>query len=91
MAYTTATREGIVHVKKYLFINLSIPNFSYTNTRSYYNLVNAKQYKNNNLNPIKTYNSLKEDRTQILKDQKDKSGVFIVYMARYYLSSAQSI
>ena len=76
VAYTTATREGIVHVKKYLFINLSIPNLTYTNTRSYSNLFNAKQDKNNNLNPIKTYNSLKEDRIQILKDQKDKSGVY---------------
>ena len=71
VAYTTITREGIVHVKKYLFINLS-----YINNCSYSNSASAEFDKNNNLNPIKIYNNLKDDRAQILKDQKDKSGVY---------------
>ncbi|TVY18656.1 putative intron-encoded endonuclease [Lachnellula arida] len=33
-------------------------------------------YKIKNLKPVKVYHSLKEDRVQILKDQKDKSGVY---------------
>jgi hypothetical protein len=76
VVYTAAACEGIVRVKKYLFISLNIRNLSYTNVRSYSNLVNAKQDKNKNFNPIKIYNNLKEDRAQILKDQKDKSGVY---------------
>lgn len=73
VVYLTVRREGIVHLKKYLF-NKNIYNLNYVNTRSYSNLV--KLDKNNNLNPLKIYNSLKEDRAQILKDQKDKSGVY---------------
>lgn len=76
VAYTTTTREGIVHVKKYLFINLSMYNLSYINNYSYSNSASAEFDKNNNFNPIKIYNNLKEDRAQILKDQKDKSGVY---------------
>jgi hypothetical protein len=59
-----------------LFIYLYIYNLNSTNFRSYSNLVSAKEDKNNNLNLVKIYNNLKEDRIQILKDQKDKSGVY---------------
>jgi group I intron endonuclease len=75
VAYTTS-REDIVRVIKYLFIYLYIYNLNSTNFRSYSNLVSAKEDKNNNLNLVKIYNNLKEDRIQILKDQKDKSGVY---------------
>ena len=73
VVYPSGMREGIVHLKKYLF-NKNIYNLSYVNTRSYSGRVKPDQ--NNNLNPLKIYNSLKEDRAQILKDQKDKSGVY---------------
>jgi hypothetical protein len=46
-------------------------------TRSYSSFSNEP--KNNNekdLKPIKVYDSLKEDRINILKEQKDKSGVY---------------
>ena len=75
VVYTTIS-EDIVRVIKYLFIYLFIYNLDIANFRSYSNLVIAKQDKNNNLNPVKIYDSLKKDRVQILIDQKDKSGVY---------------
>nr|YP_009261996.1 GIY-YIG endonuclease [Chrysoporthe austroafricana]YP_009262146.1 GIY-YIG endonuclease [Chrysoporthe cubensis]AMX22071.1 GIY-YIG endonuclease [Chrysoporthe austroafricana]AMX22221.1 GIY-YIG endonuclease [Chrysoporthe cubensis] len=81
-------REDIVQVKKYsLRRSLNYLNFVKTAqplgymviTRSYSNFSNkyvGNQYKIQNLNAVKVYNSLKEDRVNILKEQRDKSGVY---------------
>ena len=54
--------------------------FIYTKSRFYSNSTNLSECKVKddkiiNLNPVKTYN-LKKDRVQILKNEKDKSGVY---------------
>nr|YP_009262084.1 GIY-YIG endonuclease [Chrysoporthe deuterocubensis]AMX22159.1 GIY-YIG endonuclease [Chrysoporthe deuterocubensis] len=81
-------REDIVQVKKYsLRRSLNYLNFVKTAqplgymviTRSYSNFSNkyvGNQDKIQNLNAVKVYNSLKEDRVNILKEQRDKSGVY---------------
>jgi group I intron endonuclease len=82
-------REDIVQVKKYSLIfnyRISIttqPSQGYTViTRFYSNLSNKRDeqnvYKDNILSfkPVKVYDSLKEDRVNILKEQKDKTGVY---------------
>jgi hypothetical protein len=66
--------EDIVQKIKNLLLNLII-NFSlYKNTKFY----STSSMENNpkNLKPVKVYNSLKNDRIQIFKDQKNKSGVY---------------
>ena len=70
--------EDLVHVIKYSLISLYIHNLNYTITRSYSSLTNNPGPGDNlkNLKPEKVYNSLKQDRVQILKDQRDKSGVY---------------
>jgi group I intron endonuclease len=68
----TKVCEDIVRELIYLLIN------SYTLyntiTRNYTSISNVD--KKNFLKPVKTYNNLKEDRVQILKNEKDKSGVY---------------
>lgn len=77
--------EDLVRVIKYSLISLNDQHsLNYTVTRSYSSLISnygpwlAKHAKHpeKNLKPEKVYNSLKEDRVQILKDQRDKSGVY---------------
>lgn len=70
--------DNIVRVIKHFLIYLYIHSLNYTIVRPYCNSnkntvlgANKKIYK-----PVKVYNSLKEDRIQIIKDQKDKSGVY---------------
>jgi len=78
--------DKIVHVIKLLIflyfvfkeIHKYTLNYNSYISRSYSNFSNEP---NNNFNPkdlkpIKVYNSLKEDRINILKEQKDKSGVY---------------
>jgi group I intron endonuclease len=82
-------REDIVQVKKYsLTRSLNYINFVKTTqpfgrviiTRSYSNFSNKDQAGNKdmlqNLNAVKVYDNLKEDRVNILKEQRDKSGVY---------------
>lgn len=77
--------ENIVHVIKYsliyLYNNLKfcyIFNKAAFIARSYSSFSNKPDGKDNtkSLKPIKVYNSLKEDRVNILKEQRDKSGVY---------------
>jgi len=70
--------EDIVHVIKYSLIYLYNYNLDYsvTITRSYSNLSNGVEDRTKNLKAEKVYNSLKEDRVKILKEQRDKSGVY---------------
>lgn len=70
--------EDIVRVIRYSLIYLYVHSLNYTITRPYCNLNNIPALGDNkqNLKPEKVYNSLKEDKVQILKDQKDKYGVY---------------
>jgi group I intron endonuclease len=84
-------RVDIVQVKKYsLRRSLNSLNFVKTGqptssgrmviTRSYSNFSNKQQVGNKymiqNLNAVKVYDNFKEDRVNILKEQRDKSGVY---------------
>ncbi|RMZ69678.1 GIY-YIG endonuclease [Pyrenophora seminiperda CCB06] len=82
-------RENIVQVKKCSLIFNSLisvttqPSLVYkTITRSYSYLSNKQNNKVGNqdntlnLEAVKVYNNLKEDRVNILKEQRDKSGVY---------------
>jgi group I intron endonuclease len=56
--------------------NMNVHSVRYYSTSKY---LNKKDIDNDNLNDIKPlfiYNSLKENRLRILKDQKDKSGIY---------------
>ena len=70
--------EYIVHVIKYSLTYLYIQSLNYTVNRYYFSFNNnsCSNDKKKDLNTEKVYNSLKQDRVQILKDQKDKSGVY---------------
>lgn len=70
--------EDIVHEIKCLLIYLCINILCFTSTHPYSTSTNNSGRQDNikNLKPVKVYNSLKEDRVQILKDQKGKSGVY---------------
>jgi len=67
--------EDIVRVIKISLIYLNLYNLSFSNTRSYsadnLDLDDTIQ----KLKPVKVYN-LKKDRVQILKEEKEKSGVY---------------
>ena len=68
--------EVIVQEITNLLLNLNIYISSYINKNFY----STSSIENNskNLKPVKVYDSLKDDRIQILKDQKDKSGVYFL-------------
>ena len=70
--------EDTVRVIKHSLIFLYIHSLSYTITRPYSNFNNNFCWLDSikNLKPKKVYNNLKQDRVQILKDQKDKCGVY---------------
>ncbi len=74
--------EDLVRVIKYSLISLYVfatqHNLNYTIIRSYSSLTNnsGSWHNTKNLKPEKVYNSLKQDRVQILKDQRYKSGVY---------------
>ena len=70
--------EDIVRVIKHSWIYLYIHNLNYTITRPYSGLKSnfASGDKKKILKPVKVYNNLKQGRVQILKDQKDKYGVY---------------
>lgn len=73
--------ENIVHVIKFTLIYLINYNLNYSAaiTRSYSNFGTkpvTPEDNTKNLKPVKVYNSLKEDRVNILKEQRDKSGVY---------------
>lgn len=75
--------DNIVRVIKHLLIYLYLKenSLNYTIVRHYCNsnknTVDASQGDNKKiLKPVKVYNSLKQDKIQIIKDQKDKSGVY---------------
>ena len=79
-------RENIVHVKKSSLIFNSLSFFPIQPvyaviTRSFSNFNHKKQqavFKDNiiNIKGVKVYDSLKEDRVNILKQERDKSGVY---------------
>ena len=76
--------EDIVRVIKHSLIYLDIHILSYTIGRLYFNINNnfscidytAWGDSIKNLKPKKVYNNLKQEKFQILKDQKDKCGVY---------------
>ena len=76
--------EEIVRVIKHSLIYLDIHILSYTMSRLYFNLNNnfscidyiAWGDSIKNLKPKKVYNNLNQEKVQILKDQKDKCGVY---------------
>jgi group I intron endonuclease len=88
--------EDIVHVIKSSLIPLNIYNLSYTKTCFYSNSTNHFNFNDKfiNLKPIKVYNSLKNDRIKILKNEKDKSAVYLLYNNindNYYVGSSVNI
>lgn len=71
--------EDIVHVIKYsslIYLCNSNLNYSAGITQSYSNFSIDGIDNTKNLKPEKAYNSLKQDRVNILKQQTDKSGVY---------------
>jgi len=80
--------EDIVRVIKSSLISLNLSYLSFftctgnnplqNKTRFYSNLTNHYDLDNKikHLKPVKVYNSLKDDRVQILKNEKDKSAVY---------------
>lgn len=77
--------EDLVRVIKYLLISLNNQHsLNYTVIWSYSSLISTPgpwlaklaKHQKEKLKPEKIYNSIKEDRVQILKDQRDKSGVY---------------
>jgi group I intron endonuclease len=70
--------EDIVHVINNLFKNFYVYYLMFSSDFSSSNSINNLNMDNkmNELKPIKIYNSLKEDRVKILKDEKYKSGVY---------------
>jgi len=80
--YLSKYSEDIVRVIKYSLINsymhaLSL-SLNLTVTQPYSSFNNNCDLEDNtqNLKPVKVYSSLKQDRTQILQDEKNKSGVY---------------
>lgn len=60
--------EDIVHVIKYKLINLS---------KRYYSISKSTQQDiTKNITPLKVYDNLEQDRAYILRQEKDKSGVY---------------
>jgi len=70
-------REDIVHVIKSSLIPLKISISNFIKPRFYSNLTNHSDLDDQirNLKPVKVYN-LQKDRLQILKNEKDKPGVY---------------
>ena len=71
-----AKAEDIVQVKKYPLIYLYNNLKKDTYSVRYYSNFNNEEDNKKELKPIKVYTSLKENRADILKEQKDKSGVY---------------
>lgn len=71
-----AKAEVIVHVKEYSLIYLYNSLKKVTYSLRYYSSFNNEENYNKELKPIKVYDSLKENKGDILKEQKDKSGVY---------------
>ena len=77
-----AQAEDIVHVIKYSLIYLYNKNLNlFNNLVRFYSSFSNKPYGKDNTkiykpSPIKVYTNLKEDRVNILKEQRDKSGVY---------------
>lgn len=76
-----AQTEDLVHVLKNILIYIYIFGYIYNQTllftRSYLSSVNeSKEDITKKLKPIKIYNNFKEDRINILKQEKNKSGVY---------------
>jgi group I intron endonuclease len=67
----TFVRKDIVHK-----LNILILNILSNNIRNYTSMSNNDNNKEINLKSVKFYNSLKEDRIQILINEKNKSGVY---------------
>jgi hypothetical protein len=74
-----AFAEYIVRVIKSTLIYLNIYNLSFTSSYSYFNNFNLDNTIQD-LKPLKIYN-LKNDRIKILKQEKEKSGVY--YLINY--------
>lgn len=71
-----AKAEDIVQVKKYSLIYLYNNLKKDTYSLRYYSNFNNEEGNKKELKPIKVYTSLKENKADILKEQKDKSGVY---------------
>ena len=71
----TGVYEDIVHAIKISLINLNLYNLNSSKACSY-SISNSNLHDQiQNLRPVKVYN-LKNDRVQILKEEKEKSGVY---------------
>lgn len=76
-----AKAEDIVRVIIYSLIYLFNKNFNFYkkaiySVRFYYSFNNKNNEDKKELKPIKVYTNLKENKADILKEQKDKSGVY---------------
>ena len=79
-----STREDIVHVIKYLFIYFYNLKFCYNQAFAITRLYSSFSFSDEptgedntkSLKPMKIYNNFKQDRVNILKEEKDKSGVY---------------
>ena len=97
-------------IKNSLIFWLATYNLSFTKSLFYSNTTNlfvpaplqqpaagpsaVEDDKLKNLKPIKVYNSLKNDRVQILKNEKDKYAVYLLYNninGNYYVGSSINI
>nr|AFD95922.1 intron-encoded GIY-YIG endonuclease [Talaromyces stipitatus] len=75
-----AKAEDIVRVIKYSLIYLYNKNLNFLKKATYpvrsYSSFNNEEENRKELKPIKVYTNLKENKADILKEQKDKSGVY---------------
>jgi len=71
-----AKAEVIVRVKEYPLIYLYNNLKKVTYSVRYYSSFNNEENNKKELKPIKVYDSLKVNKADILKEQKDKSGVY---------------
>jgi group I intron endonuclease len=98
--------EDIVRVmnNSLIFLNLSFLNFLkyFMNPFSSLDLNNNTNFDKNSdmdniikkLKPIKVYDNLKEDRVKILKNEKDKSGVYLLFNninGHFYIGSSMNL
>ena len=98
--------EDIVHVIKrsLIYLNSYIPSFikNYSNSNSNSNsnsdLINPFNFKDDDkfkfIKPVQVYNSFKKDRPIIIKNEADKSAVYVLYNninGHFYIGSSINI
>jgi group I intron endonuclease len=73
---TSETKRSPHNVWRYSPCNKSLQKFNFNNFIRHYSSSIPEKDIIKNLNPLKIYKNFKEDRTNIIKEQKDKIGVY---------------